>query len=137
MNAESTEQRLKFYCIQCPVFFGDFSSLVKHYEKCHNPDSASYRILRDNITYSGADAGCKTATEYLGRPSSCLKCPFRKCTYDEPGSSTKRKRDEAVRVKIKAGIDIKEIALEFNVGKRTIQRIKRGERDVIAHQQTK
>jgi len=119
---------LRFYCNQCPASFNQFEKLVRHYEAKHNPDSEQYRKLRDAITYSGADSGCKVATEYLGRQSSCLDCPFkRKCVYDTGrigiANIRKRRRDGEIIRRWKQGERIKDLAVEFGVTIRTIQRV--------------
>lgn len=79
------------------------------------------------------DTGCKIATEYLNHQSSCLKCPFDKCIYDEPIKNTYQsayrvktiKRNQAILDRVKAGVHTKEIAREFSLSERTIQRVLR------------
>lgn len=118
---------LRFYCNQCPASFNQFKKLVRHYEAKHDPDSEQYRRLRDTVAYSGADSGCKVATEYLGRQSSCLDCPLRKCVYDERGIGVqrlkKRRRNEEIIRRWKQGERIKDLAVEFGVTIRTVRRI--------------
>jgi AraC-like DNA-binding protein len=72
------------------------------------------------------DEGCELA-------SSCLNCPFPRCLLDSPGGRQrwlKEKRDiEIVRLFIE-GQKVKELARQFGLSERTVQRaIKRsGER---------
>ncbi len=124
--------KLIFYCNQCPDSFDQFKKLVNHYERYHNPDSEQHRRLREAITYSGADSGCKVATEYLdGKQSSCLDCPLKRCIYDEKfkgvKSSLKMKRNEEIMTRLKAGTTVKELAKEFGISTRTVHRMKRVE----------
>ena len=72
------------------------------------------------------DEGCELATAHLGHQSSCLKCPFPQCIYDERGGRqrcAKRLRDQEIarlfRTEGKRG---KELAGMFSVSQRTIQR---------------
>ncbi len=72
------------------------------------------------------DEECELATAHLGRQSSCLKCPFPQCIYDERGGRqrcAKRLRDEEIaRLFHAEGKGPKELAGMFGVSRRTIQR---------------
>lgn len=65
------------------------------------------------------DEGCELA-------NSCLNCPLSRCIYDQPGGRQrwlKKARDrEIARQFTTVGKGIKELALEFGVSQRTIQR---------------
>lgn len=66
------------------------------------------------------DGGCELA-------ASCLNCPFPECIYVEPGGQRrwlKGLRDEEVcKLFTAQGKGIKDLAAEFGVSRRTIQRI--------------
>jgi len=115
-----------FECKYCPERFQSFKQLAEHYETEHNPDSEQYRKIRESVSYSGPDSGCKAASDYLGSPSHCLSCPFRNCIYDEnsisPAAIRKRQRDEEVIELFRGGKTVPEIAALFKVHERTIQR---------------
>ena len=129
---------LRFYCEYCSDSFAQFKDLVTHYEACHRPrgvivsvatDEADRRLLKvetDAGGYAGADSGCEAATNYLGHPSSCLKCPFPKCVLMKRGvgiaRAKKLNRNERIRELAASGKKVKELAAFFNVGERTIQR---------------
>jgi hypothetical protein len=57
---------------------------------------------------------------------SCLNCPLPHCIYDQPGGRQqwlKRSRDsEITRRFTQEGKTINELALEFSVSRRTVQR---------------
>jgi hypothetical protein len=65
------------------------------------------------------DEGCELA-------SSCLNCPLPKCIHYQPGGRQrwlKRARDKEIARRFTTeGKGIKELALEFGVSQRTIQR---------------
>ena len=65
------------------------------------------------------DDGCDLA-------ESCLRCPFPRCIYDEPGGRQhwlKRRRDrEVIRMFYQEGKGVKELAGVFGVSRRTVQR---------------
>ena len=65
------------------------------------------------------DEGCEMAI-------SCLRCPLPKCIYDQPRGRQrwlKRTRDrEIARLFTTGDKGIKELALEFSVSQRTVQR---------------
>ena len=73
------------------------------------------------------DEGCEVATAHLGHQSRCAECPFPKCLYEEPRGKQrwlKRWRDrEIVRQFTNEGKGIKELALTFNISRRTVQRV--------------
>ena len=120
---------LIFKCLYCHTTPPNFKALVRHYESEHNPGSEQYRKLRERVSYSGSDSGCEAATEYLGYPSSCLQCPFKKCIYDERRVASiltirKRQRDEQILKGLSEGKEVLEMASIFGVSKRTIQRVR-------------
>jgi len=126
---------MKFICEYCPASFAQFKDLVNHYEEYHRPrevivatDEVDKRLLKattDATSYSGADSGCEAATSYLGRPSSCLKCPFPKCVFEKRGvgiiRAKKFSRNDRIRELAAGGKTVKELAVHFDVGVRTIQ----------------
>ena len=65
------------------------------------------------------DEGCEFA-------DSCLDCPFLQCIYEQPGGRQlwlKKLRDrEIVRLFGSEGKGVRELALEFGVSQRTVQR---------------
>ncbi len=65
------------------------------------------------------DEGCELA-------GSCLKCPLPQCIYDQPRGRQcwlKKARDrEMTRRFVTSGEGVKELALEFGVSQRTVQR---------------
>jgi len=130
------EVSLRFYCEYCLASFAQFKDLVNHYEEYHRPrgvivatDEADKEFLEtttDAVGYAGADSGCEAATNYLGRPSSCLKCPFPKCVLEKRGvgivRAKKFTRNDRIRELAAGGKTVKELAAFFNVGMRTIKR---------------
>ena len=118
---------LIFHCRYCPDTFRQFKVLVRHYETRHNQEGEQYEKFRDLSFYNKNDSGCHTATSYLGHHSSCLKCPFRKCVYDEVGvgpvTILKRQRNEEILKRQAEGLSTEGLADEFDVSTRTIQRI--------------
>ena len=68
------------------------------------------------------DEGCELA-------SSCLRCPFPRCRYDEPGgvaAAVRTDRDaEMVRLRRERRMAIAELARRFGVSKRSVHRILR------------
>jgi hypothetical protein len=69
------------------------------------------------------DEGCRFA-------ASCLRCPFERCLQEEKGGGRRylrRKRDgEMVRL-FREGRTVKELAIQFAVSPRTVQRAVKGE----------
>ena len=65
------------------------------------------------------DEGCEFA-------SSCLKCPFPRCIYEQPGGKQrwlKKLRDREIASLFgREGKGVKELALMFGVSQRTVQR---------------
>jgi len=118
---------LIFECEYCPDSFKSFKELVRHYETKHNKEGEQFQYRTDKEYYQDVDSGCQQATDYLGgKQSSCLKCPFRKCAYDDEGgliSAQKRNRDVGIRARRKAGAKIKDLAKYFGLSERTIERI--------------
>lgn len=70
--------------------------------------------------------GCDVATNYLGKKSSCLDCPFSECIYDQPGGkqqlSKRLRAQEMARLFTTEGKGIKELSALFDVSQRTVQR---------------
>lgn len=66
------------------------------------------------------DTGCELAP-------SCLRCPFPRCRYDEPGgvaAPLRLGRDaEIVRLRRDRRLSIAELAARFGVSRRTMYRI--------------
>ena len=85
------------------------------------------KLSTDNESYSRFDSGCKDATEYLGHQSSCFTCPFRDCRYGEGGVGLTKmlmnQRNEHILKKYTAGSSIRDLANEFGINIRTIQRV--------------
>ena len=131
---------LRFYCEYCLASFASLEGLIGHFEEYHRPrevivatDEADKEFLEtttDAVGYAGADSGCEAATEYLGRPSSCLKCPFPKCVLEKRGvgivRAKKFSRNDRIRQFSAGGKTVKELAVHFDVGVRTIQRAIKG-----------
>lgn len=70
------------------------------------------------------DNGCREATDYLGRQSHCLECPFEQCVLEVPLKIQHRhRRDKEIRRKVKKGVSIEELAREHKVSITTIERI--------------
>ena len=134
------EVSLRFYCEYCPASFASLKGLIGHYEEYHRPrgvivatdevDKEFLETTTDAVGYAGADSGCEAATEYLGRPSSCLKCPFPKCVLEKRGvgivRAKKFSRNDRIKELYAGGKTVKELAVHFDVGKRTIQRAVKG-----------
>ena len=78
----------------------------------------------DDKSYSGADSGCPEATEKLGRPSSCLECPFPYCIYESGSVNYFREQRNAKIIQMdKEGKTVGQIAVEMGIGGRTVQRV--------------
>lgn len=83
------------------------------------------------------DMGCKRATDYLGYQSECLDCPFSECIevlVDNTRAEGKRMpilnkfvRDQAIQLAWVEGKTQREIAKEFGIHIRTVQRVLRRE----------
>ena len=74
------------------------------------------------------DNGCQYATEYLGKASSCLDCPFSECVFDKPeelGYWRERKRREEILKYYRQGISQKELASLFGVSLGTVYNVLR------------
>ena len=81
-------------------------------------------IKRDMITYSGADSGCKQATDYLGYQSSCLECPFPECVLGKHTiKPAKEARNNEIKERYYKGETIDGLAKSFGICKRTIERV--------------
>jgi hypothetical protein len=80
-------------------------------------ENAEMDLLPEYCRYR--DQGCELA-------DSCLDCPFSQCIYDQPGGRQhwlKRARDrEITRKYTTEDKGVKELALEFGVSQRTVQR---------------
>ncbi len=74
-------------------------------------------LLPEQIRYK--DEGCDLA-------GSCLKCPYEECIYDKPGGKRhwmKEERSaEMIRLYLREGRTVRELADIFGVSKRTVQR---------------
>lgn len=118
---------LTFKCQFCPDTFRQFRDLVKHYETHHNQEGEQLQYRTDVKTYGGIDSGCQSATDHLGHQSSCLRCPFRKCVYDELGvgiaTIKKRRRNEEIIQRWRKSESVQDLAMAFGVSERTIQRV--------------
>lgn len=79
------------------------------------------------------DTGCKYADEVLGHKSLCLKCPFTDCILDMPqgikNSIMKAMRNQEILNLVNKGINSKNIAKDFGITARTVQRIVAGRRN--------
>ena len=66
------------------------------------------------------DEGCELAP-------SCLECPREKCVFDEPGETSaarrRRQRNEEIKARWKRGDLPADLAKEYRVNRRTIERI--------------
>ena len=114
---------MTFNCNRCPKSYPDFTSLVRHYENEHSKEAAQMKALVHRL--ASDDMGCPEATAHLGYQSFCLQCPFPKCLSEKgEGLKTweKRSRNEKIRQAGQAGKTQREMAEEFGVGVRTIQR---------------
>lgn len=124
-----------FQCNRCPSTFLQFKELVKHYETYHNLEGEQFEKFKDAVGYAGSDSGCDAATEYLGYQSSCLKCPFRKCVFDEPfigvQRAKKRNRNEEIIQRWMTGESVANLAVAFNVHQRTVWRIVKSTKEVL------
>jgi len=70
------------------------------------------------------DMGCVDATAYLGKQSHCLECPFDKCILEEPlKAQLKHRRNEEIKCKARKGATEVELAEQYGVSLRTIQRV--------------
>ena len=69
---------------------------------------------------------CRYRDEGCDLAASCLSCPFPQCIYEQPGGKQhwlKMMRNrEIIRLFIREGKGIKELALLFGVSTRTVQR---------------
>ena len=66
------------------------------------------------------DEGCEVS-------SSCLNCPLSRCIYDQPGGRRrwlkKHRNYQIVKSATTRGLGVKELAAEYNLSQRTVQRI--------------
>jgi hypothetical protein len=126
--------KIRFQCAYCPASFSQFKDIVDHFESEHHvvypvngKQELSRRYITDGKTYGGSDSGCEAATAYLGKPSSCLKCPFRKCVLERGrigiAMAQKLNRNEEIRRLVEDGMSVKDAAKRFGVTLRTIQRV--------------
>lgn len=84
----------------------------------------------------GGRDGCKTADEKVGGQSSCFECPFPKdCIINgswdavdggrrQDPSQAKLLRNAAIRTELAKGKSMAELAEEYNLSERSIERIK-------------
>ena len=82
-------------------------------------------LLPEQIRYK--DEGCDLA-------SSCLHCPYEECIYDKPGGKRhwmKEERSaEMIRLHLREGKTVKELAVMFGVSRRTVQRALKLDREL-------
>lgn len=66
------------------------------------------------------DEGCEIS-------SSCLNCPLPRCIYDQPGGRRrwlkKHRNYQIIKSASTRGLGVKELATEYNLSQRTIQRV--------------
>jgi hypothetical protein len=66
------------------------------------------------------DEGCEIS-------SSCLNCPLPRCIYDQPGGRRrwlkKHRNYQIIKSASTRGLGVKELAAEYNLSQRTIQRV--------------
>ena len=79
------------------------------------------------------DEGCEMATQVLGQPSQCARCPFPKCLYEEPAGRQKwlkqlRNREILAQFS-REGKTVTELAHSFHISQRTVQRALKGTKD--------
>ena len=83
-------------------------------------------VERPNIELDLPPERCHYRDEGCQFAASCLNCPFPRCIYDEPGGGQhwlKRRRDrEITRLFTDEGKRVKELAVNFGVSQRTVQR---------------
>lgn len=99
--------------------------LVIHFWLVHGVTLEEAESLTDSSFYGGTDSGCTEASSYLGYPSRCRSCPFRRCTLDV-GRQRNKKRNSEIRKLYKGGIAIAAIAVVYQVTPRTVQRTVKG-----------
>ena len=82
-------------------------------------------LLPEQIRYK--DEGCDLA-------NSCLHCPYKECIYDKPGGKRhwmkEERSTEMIRLHLREGKTVKELADTFGVSKRTVQRALKSKRDL-------
>jgi len=77
----------------------------------------------DDIGYREGNSGCYLASNFRGKPSSCLECPFSKrCVYDETLQKQREIQDMVIISMAKRGMSNEEIAKALNY---TIWRVDR------------
>ena len=75
--------------------------------------------LAENMIGRGnyRDTGCSIAPK-------CLECPLPQCRYDDPYDFVgKEVRNEEIRQERRSGARVVDLAVKWNLGKRTIHRI--------------
>jgi len=86
-------------------------------------------MQRNKLKPVPTDTGCQYATEYLGRQSSCLDCPFSECVFDKPdelGYWKNRHRHEEIIKQYERGKTPEELASLFGVSSITVYNVLRG-----------
>ncbi|HET9477022.1 MAG TPA: helix-turn-helix domain-containing protein [Dehalococcoidia bacterium] len=76
--------------------------------------------LPENTRYR--DDGCSVS-------SSCFTCPLPRCRYEEPGglrAVLNQMRDDQIMALKQAGVPIEDLALRFQVSRRTVFRVLEG-----------
>ena len=86
----------------------------------------------DVETYRGIDSGCRQASQYLGRQSSCEFCPFPlKCIIGMRRNIETLLKDQGIYGKIKSGMSVAEVARLYRHSTNSIYKaIERAKRDI-------
>ena len=116
---------VEYLCNRCEETFGSKLELVMHFWLVHHLTLADAERETDSRLYGGSDSGCEQATKYLGYPSSCQSCPFKRCTLDKRGQRMKQRNTE-IRKLYRRGIAIADIAVIHRVSPKTVQRAVKG-----------
>ena len=108
---------------------GEDAARIEIDELPENPDTIQ-DLLPEHIRYK--DEGCDLA-------GSCLNCPYEECIFDKPGGKRhwmKEERSaEIIRLHLREGKTVKELADIFGVSKRTVQRALKSERELRGKEQ--
>lgn len=103
--------------------------LVIHFWLVHGVTLEEAESLSDSSFYSGIDSGCTEASDYLGYPSRCRNCPFKRCTLEERKNKNKHRNAE-MRKSYRKGLAVTAIAMIHKVTPRTVQRAIKGKVNV-------
>ena len=112
-------------CNRCEETLDSKLELVIHFWLVHGVTLEEAESLTDSSFYGGTDSGCEQASKYLGYPSRCRSCPFRRCILDM-GRQRNRQRNAEIRKLYKRGMAITDIAVVYQVTPRTVQRVVKG-----------